>query len=407
MAEVKYDHPLDYYTVNNFIEESRKLIGKTAISIFETPTYNSAKLEFVSGYARALGDNNPIYTDIIYAVKTKYATLIAPHTFLFTFKYPVSQGVLFDGPYPLVGFEAEYDWEWNNVVKMNDSFTSEHVLKDVYERFTQKGRTVYLVSECKYFNKLSKELVATCRGTYAAIARAESIMDIPEAITEGFVKHPITDRKVYYHSDEEVERIVKDIRVMARRGSKPLYWENVNVGDKLPQVVKGPLTTADLVYYHNAAFSAKAFPNFGVHLRKWLKTPGALRMNPVLGWPYDIQYSGAGDPIMGGASGLPYSYGQGSLKAGFCGHLLSNWMGDDGFIRRLKVDVLEPYIYGDALWVRGEVVDKYKEKIGGSMYGAVDVKLEAVNQLNQNVAPGTATVYLPFTNSDIELPIPQ
>jgi len=100
-------------------------------------------------------------------------------------------------------------------------------------------------------------------------------------------------------------------------------------------------------------------------------------------------------------------FGMGSLKASFCGHLLTNWMGDEGFVRRLKVDVLEPYIYGDALWVKGKVVDKYKEKIGGTLYSAVDVKIETINQEGQNVAPGTATVYLPSFNNAVQLPIPQ
>lgn len=40
-------------------------------------------------------------------------------------------------------------------------------------------------------------------------------------------------------------------------------------------------------------------------------------------------------------------------------------------------------------------------------YYAVDVKLEAVNQLKQNVAPGTATVYLPTVTRGVKLPIPQ
>ena len=110
---------------------------------------------------------------------------------------------------------------------------------------------------------------------------------------------------------------------------------------------------------------------------------------------------------MGPLSGLPSSFGFGSLRLGFCTHLLTNWMGDEGFIRRLNVDVLEPYIYGDALWIKGKVVEKYKEKLGGVLYGAVDVKIEAVNQLGQNVAPGTATVYLPSAKSFVELPIPQ
>ena len=28
------------------------------------------------------------------------------------------------------------------------------------------------------------------------------------------------------------------------------------------------------------------------------------------------------------------------------------------------------------MWISGEVVEKYKEKLGGTKYGAVDIKIE-------------------------------
>ena len=57
------------------------------------------------------------------------------------------------------------------------------------------------------------------------------------------------------------------------------------------------------------------------------------------------------------------------------------------------------------MWLSGEVVDKYKEKIGGVLYGAVDIKLEAVNQLGAKVQPGKATVYLMSSSKEVTLPI--
>jgi len=111
MSDIKYEKSLDHYTVNNFIEECRKLVGQPVHGVFETPAFESARRGYLTGYAYAIGDLNPLYTDITYAVDTRYATQIAPPTFLVAFKYPVSQGVLFDGPYPLVGMEAAFDWE--------------------------------------------------------------------------------------------------------------------------------------------------------------------------------------------------------------------------------------------------------------------------------------------------------
>ena len=127
----------------------------------------------------------------------------------------------------------------------------------------------------------------------------------------------------------------------------------------------------------------------------------------MTGWPYERFGDHHHDFNLCNRWGLPGPFDHGIQRMTMSAHLLSNWMGDDGFIRSLNVDVSEPYIYGDSLWVRGEVVEKYKEKLGGKLYGAVDVKIETVNQMGQNVAPGTATVYLPSINRVVELPIPQ
>jgi len=406
MSEIKFKHPLEYYTVDNFIKDSCEMIGEPVKGILATSAHDIARYNFIVAYAHAIGDSNPLYTDVGYALETKYYGLISVPTYLVAIKYPMSEGALFEGPYPLVGLEAEYDWEWNDVIKMNDSFTTEHVIKDVYEKSSEKGRTVYIASKCKYLNKLSKEVVASCVGTYAAIARAESITEIPEAIKEGFSQQPITDREVYRYSEEEIKKILAEVKE-ERRGINRHYWEDVNVGDELTPIVKEALTTDSLLDYTMAVFSAEAFPSFEINLHKWLQKPGFLRTNPKLGWPYDIPYTGFEDPFMGGASGMPHMFAPGSLKVGFCAHLLSDWMGDDGFIRKLKVDVSEPYIYHDVLWIKGKVVEKYKEKVGGELYGAVNVKISAVNQLGGTVARGIATVYLPFENCGVTLPIPQ
>jgi hypothetical protein len=83
-------------------------------------------------------------------------------------------------------------------------------------------------------------------------------------------------------------------------------------------------------------------------------------------------------------------------------------MGDDGFLRRFQLNLTVPNIllYQDTLWIKGHVVDKYKEKIGGVMYRAVDVQVRGVNQLGEEIAKGSATVYLPDRGHMVKLPIP-
>ena len=88
------------------------------------------------------------------------------------------------------------------------------------------------------------------------------------------------------------------------------------------------------------------------------------------------------------------------------GTVLTNWMGDDGFIRRLDVQIRRPVFYGDTTWFNGEVVNKYKVTEGGVEYGAADIKLDGVNQLGLANTVGTATVYLPSPGREVQIPIP-
>ena len=71
--------------------------------------------------------------------------------------------------------------------------------------------------------------------------------------------------------------------------------------------------------------------------------------------------------------------------------MLTNWMGDDGFVRKLSVSLRRPNIFGDVSWCRGRVVDKRVEE-GVHL---VDLELAVVNQLDETTATGTAVVALP------------
>ena len=106
------------------------------------------------------------------------------------------------------------------------------------------------------------------------------------------------------------------------------------------------------------------------------------------------------------ARGLPAPFDEGQIRAHFLSHLLSNWMGDDGFIRRTSTQLRYPNYYGDVTGYNAEIVNKYRDKVGDEDYDAVDIKIAAVNQVGENSAPSTATVYLPSPGEPITLPIP-
>ena len=124
------------------------------------------------------------------------------------------------------------------------------------------------------------------------------------------------------------------------------------------------------------------------------------------GFPYDASIGGHYDWDGVKARGMPAPFDVGLFRACANSHLLSNWMGDDGFIRRFEMQLRKPSFYGDTTWYYAEVVNKYKEKVGDHEYGAVDIKINGTNELGEVCAPGTATIYLPSVGKPVKLPVP-
>ena len=69
-------------------------------------------------------------------------------------------------------------------------------------------------------------------------------------------------------------------------------------------------------------------------------------------------------------------------------HLLTDWMGDLGFLSELDVRVRRPNLLGDITWVSGTVT-----AVDGAL---VDCSVETRNQLNEVTATGMARVRLPM-----------
>jgi acyl dehydratase len=79
------------------------------------------------------------------------------------------------------------------------------------------------------------------------------------------------------------------------------------------------------------------------------------------------------------------------------GHLLTNWCGDMGFVRKYAGRVLVPNLVGDLTKVTGEVVDKTKQD-GEAL---VHVKWWGSNQRGEKNCDGTASVRLPSRDVSI------
>lgn len=148
---------------------------------------------------------------------------------------------------------------------------------------------------------------------------------------------------------------------------KQLVFEEVEVGQQVPGLEKGPLTTAHLMRWSAA-------------MENWHKIH------------YDKPFAIEHDK-------LPGLLINGSLKQQFIMQLLKDWVGSAGWVWKVSFQFRAMNVVGEKLQIWGRVLDKQD----GPGYGLVTLELGIVNDAGTESTPGKATIALPYRNGQ---PVP-
>jgi len=337
--------------------------------------------EAIRNFSNGTGDANPLYWDPGYAGKTRYEALIAsPSWVASVFPHWVLQG--------LPGIHADHsasDWEFLKPVYLNDKITpkSYFVGYDVKpSKFA--GRTAFEYQRFEYWNQRD-ELVS--RGHCMLVRYERQTAKGKSEKGEGkydYIKipHPWTEK--------ELEKVDRDVLAEEIRGSKVRYWEDVQVGDELTPVVKGPFGMTDIVAYCVGAAPVQLAAH-GVQLRLYKKHPAWAFRDPVIhAWEpvYSVHYSVAAARGVGAL----YAYDVGVQRHCWLVNLLTNWMGDEGWLKRCDAQYRQFVYHSDVVWFGGKVTKKYVDEVGEC---CVDIETHGTNQRGEDTIPGYATVILP------------
>jgi acyl dehydratase len=139
--------------------------------------------------------------------------------------------------------------------------------------------------------------------------------------------------------------------------AEQVYFEDVNEGDETPRLVKN-CSSQQLVL--------------------WAAGSGDF---------YQIHY----DKDFAIGTGLKGIIIHGALKNAFLGHMLHDWIGERGRIRRYGCQYRGMDYPNEDIVCRGVVTKKYQE--GGQNHVALEIWVE--NAEGQKTTPGTAIVTLP------------
>lgn len=329
-------------------------------------------------FAEGIGDTNPLWTDPEYGASTRYEGLVAPPTWPFC----CFAGVQFGWP-GLGAFHSGTDLTFHRPVLLGDRIDP----VCIYEGFDGPtpskfaGQSVVDRFRHEYRNQRG-ELVVESVSTCVRYERGEAKSRADKRPVE--LPHPWTA--------DELTEIEAAVLAERPRGGDPRFWDDVQVGDELEGVTKGPLGLTDEIAF--VASGAAPIPRVAANrasLRHYAAHPA---------WSFRDPDTGAKEPIYAvhynhnaaRAMGVAASYDVGVQRTCWQGHLLTNWMGNDGWLCRAQSEYRGFVFLSDVIRLGGRVTDKSVASNGDHL---VTVETWAINQRGQDVMPGSATIALP------------
>ncbi len=141
-----------------------------------------------------------------------------------------------------------------------------------------------------------------------------------------------------------------------------ICYDDIEIGQPIETLVRGPLTTAHLMRWSAA-------------VENWHKIH------------YDAAFAFEHDKL----PGLLIS---GSLKQQFIANLLKDWVGQSGWVWKMKFQFRAMNVVGETLSIWAKATGKRKL----DAFGLIDLELGILNENGLESTPGVAVVALPFAN---------
>jgi acyl dehydratase len=387
LLEEEFERATAYRLTDEDIERARLLLGVDSAA--KTRELNSvASPDAIRNWAMGVGDDNPLYTEEDYGPRTRWGSQIGHGTMAGHIKTamlgdPIAPELkkqtkgLFRGVHVFVSGGT---WDWYRPIYPGDrvfSFHGEESLDVKPSEFA--GRSVIQVR---------RDVAINQRGEVIGVYRILRVLTERKTARE---RGKYADIEPATYTDADYERIDAIYEQEQPRGAEKRFWEDVNVGDRLPPMVKGPLTMTDIIVFHAGGYG---FVPYGLRSGR-LGFKNRRRIGPFYikneQGIYDVAQRLHWDSQWAKAIGNPMAYDYGVLRQCWFYHHLSDWAGDDAFIEKMEDSIRKFNYMGDTQFLEGEITGK-REEDGRFL---VDVSLKMVNQRDLETAYATATVSLP------------
>ncbi|EHJ60900.1 FAS1-like dehydratase domain-containing protein [Novosphingobium pentaromativorans] len=354
----------------------------------------------VRRFAICIGDDNPLFTDPAYAAGTRWGGVIAPPA-----------------------FEKSMGLNGNPVMDPEEAKATQKALRGVQlyhsggENFywspIKEGTKLYRSRYVKAVDDKQSEF----SGRSVIVTNGLDLWDDDDRVVvsgvDWFVhaeRKKKSDKKAKYakeepawYSDEQLAEIEAAYDAEYRRGADTLWFEDVEVGARLPKMVKGPLTITDLFNVHMGAgwLVYGNWPNrLAYENRKKLR--GFYTRDEFNAW--DTLQRVHWDKDMAEQVGVRMMYDIGPVRQFHISNYLTNYAGDDAWIHRIKFEFRRFNYVGDVTWLTGEIVDKRIDDVLGPL---IEIQMRGTNQRGSDNIKAEATILVPSRESGpVRLPEP-
>ena len=346
-------------------------------------------------FANGIGQDDPIHCVPEYGQASAWGSVIAPPLYYSATGTPVpvewtpEQAEAMSGGDPLAGigqYMIREQWVFHRPVRPGDRISQSQALQRVEERPSAvDGRRALWVTH--HF--------AHAGGDGTVFAETERTFHHADRDRSGAGgTHDAAPLEPPHYGADALAEIDAAYAAETVRGSQARHAGDVTVGDSIGRIVRGPLTTGDVISYHVGI----GWGGFGVGSTR-LAWQRRQRMPKLFvpnsqGVPDTVQRCHWEDEWAQNL-GQPLSYDYGAMRSNWATSLIRNWMGDTGWLWRFESRIRRFNHRGDTTWLSGTVVDVDPDQ------GRVDVAIEGVNQRGTQTCTASATILLPLPGEDL------
>ena len=365
----------------------------------QLPWNTDATFDNIRRFTEGYGDNNPLYTTREYGLTTKWGSQIAPPGFEGTMGYNcdplVPPGLDKATRSALKGvqlFHSGSEATYYRPIYPGETLDQRTVVANVEEKESQfAGRSVIVTNDKCWWNQSGQVVTSELHWYVHAERRSAGDRTKYKADTPA------------RYTDDDLEEIERLYDREHRQGSETLWWDNIEEGQELPTMVKGPFTITDLVNFHMGG-GWYGYGNPPLRLayenRKLLR--GFYTRNEFNAWDVIQRIHWDGEHAR--AIGVQAAYDIGPIRWSWLCHYATSFCGDDGWIYKLRGEFRRFNYVGDTTWLRGRVAAR---TILPEVGPAVEVEITGTNQRGDINTLGKAVVLLPSRKSGpVVLPEP-